>query len=400
MGNLKNDKRRQHYVPKFYLRNFSENGKAVGLYLFKVKKIIEYGSINDNLWEEYFYGEDAVVENRLAEYEGKWKKIIFSIIETERLPETRTDLILLRYFILISSARTLKRGEQMNNDCMNLTKKVLEVEDSEQFEKIMSMGEGRLSAKVKYPTLPFLEVARELLPSVIDLKIELLINRSSIDYVTSDNPAVFYNQLFQEKNLSREFGWGEYGIQFIIPISPKIAICMYDSAVYDIKETELKSNNTINKLNELFLNNSNKLLVFMYGGDAKTKNEKWNYINGLVKRRASSLVQDEDDNMTVFSNKQVVGKNDLSDIFEIKQKYREMEISNHSKEEIAQKLNSEIEKIAAKLQAMTEDERETLLKSKKSELIGLKFDDMERPWVKFYDNYKTEIMDLLKSENK
>lgn len=47
---------------------------------------------------------------------------------------------------------------------MNLTKKVLEVEDSEQFEKIMSMGEGRLSAKVKYPTLPFLEVARELLP--------------------------------------------------------------------------------------------------------------------------------------------------------------------------------------------------------------------------------------------
>lgn len=314
--------------------------------------------------------------------------------------ETRTDLILLRYFILISSARTLKRGEQMNNDCMNLTKKVLEVEDSEQFEKIMSMGEGRLSAKVKYPTLPFLEVARELLPSVIDLKIELLINRSSIDYVTSDNPAVFYNQLFQEKNLSRGFGWGEYGIQFIIPISPKIAICMYDSAVYDIKETELKSNNTINKLNELFLNNSNKLLVFMYGGDAKTKNEKWNYINGLVKRRASSLVQDEDDNMTVFSNKQVVGKNDLSDIFEIKQKYREMEISNHSKEEIAQKLNSEIEKIAAKLQAMTEDERETLLKSKKSELIGLKFDDMERPWVKFYDNYKTEIMDLLKSENK
>lgn len=211
---------------------------------------------------------------------------------------------------------------------------------------------------------------------------------------------MFYNQLFQEKNLSRGFGWGEYGIQFIIPISPKIAICMYDSAVYDIKETELKSNNTINKLNELFLNNSNKLLVFMYGGDAKTKNEKWNYINGLVKRRASSLVQDEDDNMTVFSNKQVVGKNDLSDIFEIKQKYREMEISNHSKEEIAQKLNSEIEKIAAKLQAMTEDERETLLKSKKSELIGLKFDDMERPWVKFYDNYKTEIMDLLKSENK
>lgn len=46
------------------------------------------------------------------------------------------------------------------------------------------------------------------MPLVIDLKIDLLINRSAIDYVTSDNPTIFYNQLFREKNLSRGFGWG------------------------------------------------------------------------------------------------------------------------------------------------------------------------------------------------
>ena len=54
MDNQKNDKRRQHYVPKFYLRNFSENNKAVGIYLLKIDKIIEHGSINDNLWQEYY----------------------------------------------------------------------------------------------------------------------------------------------------------------------------------------------------------------------------------------------------------------------------------------------------------------------------------------------------------
>ena len=72
MNNQKNDKRRQHYVPKFYLRNFSENKKSVGMYLLKENKIITHGSINDSLWKEYFYGEDAVVENKLAEYEGRW----------------------------------------------------------------------------------------------------------------------------------------------------------------------------------------------------------------------------------------------------------------------------------------------------------------------------------------
>ncbi|MGN0150717.1 MAG: DUF4238 domain-containing protein, partial [Clostridia bacterium] len=220
---------------------------------------------------------------------------------------------------------------------------------------------------------------------------------STMDYVTSDNPTVFYNQLFQEKNLSRGFGWGEYGIQFIIPVSPRIAICMYDSEVYNMKKKILNSSSTINKLNELFLNNSDELIVFMYGGDDEEKNEKSSYINRLVKRRVRPSVQDEDCNMISFSNKQVVGKHDLSDIFEIKQKYKEMSISNHSKEEIDEKLNAEKAKLVAKLQAMTEDERQTLLRSRKGELIEFNFRDMERPWVKFYDKNKVEIMTLFES---
>lgn len=394
MDKQKNDKRRQHYVPKFYLRNFSENNKSVGIYLFKTNKIIEHGSINDNLWAEYFYGEDAMIENKLAEHEGRWNDIISSIINTERLPDTERDLTWLRYFILISSARTLKRGNQTNNDYTTLIKKVLEVEEPELFKRIMNAGEDRLFVKMKYPALPFINVAQQFVPLVIDLKMELLINRSTIDYVTSDNPTVFYNQLFQEKNLSRGFGWGESGIQFIVPISPRIAICMYDSEVYDIKENILNSNSTINKLNELFLNNSDELIVFIYGGDAKAKSEKLSYIDRLVKRRGDTSVQDDDCNMITFSNKQIVGKNDLSDIFEIKQKYKEMRISNHSKEEIEHKLNIEMEKLVAKLQAMTEDERQALLESKKVELIGVEFNDMERPWVKFYEKYKAEIMTL------
>ena len=76
MNKQKNENRRQHYVPKFYLRNFSKNSKSVGLYRFKESKMIIDGSINDNLWKEYFYGDDAIVENELAKYEKKWNDII------------------------------------------------------------------------------------------------------------------------------------------------------------------------------------------------------------------------------------------------------------------------------------------------------------------------------------
>lgn len=394
MNKQKNDKRRQHYVPKFYLRNFSEDKKSIGIYFFEKNKIINHVSIKDNLWKEYFYGEDAVIENKLGEYEGRWNDIISAIIETERLPDTESDLVLLRYFILISSARTQKRGNQMNNDYTTLIKQVLEVEDPELFEKVMNAGEDGFSVKVNYPALPFINAAQRSLPLVIDLKMVLLINKSAIDYVTSDNPTVFYNQLFQEKNLSRGFGWGESGIQFIIPVSPQIAICMYDSDVYNVKEKVLDSSSTINKLNELFLNNSDELIIFKYDGD-EAKNEKYSYINQLVKRRIHPSVKDEECNMLRFSNKQIVGKHDLSDIFEINQKYKEMSISNHSKEEIDEKINAEIAKLVVKLQAMTEDERQTLFESKKSELIRIEFRDMERPWVRIYNKYQTEILMLL-----
>ena len=395
MDKQKNDKRRQHYVPKFYLRNFSKNNKSVGMYLFKSNKIIEHGSINDNLWEEYFYGEDALVENKLAEYEGRWNDIISSIIKTERLPEIERELILMRYFILISSARTLKRGNQMNNDYTALIKKIFKVEEPELFDKVMNVNQDGLFVRMKYPTLHPIIAAQQFLPMMIDLRMDLLINRSDIDYITSDNPTVFYNQLFQEKNLSRGFGWGEHGIQFIIPVSPRIAICMYDSEVYDMKKKILKSNSTINKLNELLLNNSDKLIVFMYAGDSKVKNDKLSYINSLVKRREHFTIQDEDCNMITFSNKQIVGTHDLSDIFEIRQKFKEMSISNHSKEEIERKLNIEIEKIVMKLQAMTEDERQTFLESKKAELIMIEFKDMVRPWVTSYNKHEKEIMTFL-----
>ena len=395
MNKQKNENRRQHYVPKFYLRNFSKNSKSVGLYRFKESKMIIDGSINDNLWKEYFYGDDAIVENELAKYEKKWNDIISTIIKTESISDTDSDQIWLRYFMLISSARTLKRGNQLNNDYTALIKQILEVEDPEFYERVMNAGERGLSVKFKYPTLKFMDIAQRFLPLVIDLNVDLLINRSHIDYVTSDNPVVFCNQLFQEKNLSRGFGWGEYGIQFIVPVSPKIAICMYDGEVYDIKEKFLNSSSIINKLNELFLDNSDDVLVFANGGNDKARKEKMSYIEELVKRKACHFVQDEDNGVMVFSNKQIYGSYDLSDIFTIKQKYKDIYISSHSEEEINEKINTEEEKILRKLEKMTEEERESLLSQKKAELITVSFNDMERTWVKIYNKHQAEIMTLL-----
>ena len=54
------DKKRQHYVPRFYLKNFSINseGKAIGIYNVEKCKFIPSGSLKSQAYENYFYGED------------------------------------------------------------------------------------------------------------------------------------------------------------------------------------------------------------------------------------------------------------------------------------------------------------------------------------------------------
>ena len=390
MSVQKNDKRRQHYVPKFYLRNFSPNNKSIGLYRFIEGKIIERASIKDSFWKEYFYGEDASVENKLAEYERKWNNIISSVIEREQLPDNEKELVLLRFFILITSARTWKRGNQINKEVTGLIKKLLEMEEPTLFNT--SIAEG-LSIRMANPSLLFINSAQQILPSMIDLEMDVLINKSAINYITSDNPTVFCNQLFLEKSLTRGYGWGEHGIQFIVPISPKIAICMYDSEVYKMNKNIISSIDTINKLNELFMNNADESIVFLCDpANDKTIDENLKYIKELALKYASSSKLSDECDVVIFSNKQVRGGYDLSDIFEVRKKYSDMSISNHGEEEINQKINFEIEKLVIKLQEMPEDELLKLLESKKGEIIHFYFDDMIRPWVKTYDKYKDIIM--------
>lgn len=72
----------QHYVPRFYMKNFSDiiGGGS------KEKMLISFFQFNGELYREkipvksicyknYFYGEDGVLEKKLAKKEGIWANI-------------------------------------------------------------------------------------------------------------------------------------------------------------------------------------------------------------------------------------------------------------------------------------------------------------------------------------
>ncbi|MDA3844285.1 MAG: DUF4238 domain-containing protein, partial [Candidatus Kapabacteria bacterium] len=61
---MKTEKKNQHYIPKFYLRNFSyqRNNKQIGVYTLKNNLFIQTGKLKKQASKNFFYGSDGEVE--------------------------------------------------------------------------------------------------------------------------------------------------------------------------------------------------------------------------------------------------------------------------------------------------------------------------------------------------
>ena len=80
----------------------------------------------------------------------------------------------------------------------------------------------------------YLGMATSALPILTDLKYKLLVNRTDVEFVTSDNPVVLYNQLFSFDQTGSNTGWGSKGLQVFFPIGPELGIILFDSYVYSV----------------------------------------------------------------------------------------------------------------------------------------------------------------------
>jgi hypothetical protein len=110
------DKKRQHYLPKFYLRNFSTRQKAIVTYDITNSSYIPNASIRNMCKKDYFYGSDKKMENLLrVELEDVAAPIIKNILDTNTLPDIHDDdyedLVI---FLLVCEARNLKAADSRN----------------------------------------------------------------------------------------------------------------------------------------------------------------------------------------------------------------------------------------------------------------------------------------------
>ena len=224
------EKKNQHYVPKFYLRNFSSNGKSLNIFNISNRKIIIGDSIKNQCSDDYFYGKDGIIENTFQNIESVSCELLKKIITEQYVPKLKSqEHTILQLFIVTLYSRTKFKYDELNEIINKIGKSTLEMYpdvDKDLLSKVV--------VKYDYPLQFPLLNAFSSYHLAQDLKINLLINRSNTSFITSDHPVVYYNKLAENIRNYGTVGLASKGLLIFLPLSPEVLLLLYDASIYKI----------------------------------------------------------------------------------------------------------------------------------------------------------------------
>lgn len=247
------DAKRHHWVPKFYLKNFStiKGGKQV--YMYQPCYLPKLVSTTDIATSEDLYtfreekgGKTKVIEGILSEHEGFSTAVIENIIKNETLPETEEDCSHLAAFVATLRVRGPSFREWLQNMDAEQIKLLtrLQAENPEylrakfeeagvafesenEFEetrKLMLDGEGytvKMKGGEEHYFKQAMDLSKEMYRVFMTQKSwHLLTAPDKRHFVTSDNPVVIQ----EVESCPPDIAGGLLNGTVLLPISPKLCL--------------------------------------------------------------------------------------------------------------------------------------------------------------------------------
>jgi hypothetical protein len=255
------EKRQQHYVPKFYLRNFSIKGEGKSVVLFQPQKgrFVQSAPLKSQCCRPFFYGRDGQMEDALSGMEGVAATLLRAICEQRELPRHQSQewLILLHFVLLMSSRNPVPAAQHV-------------MSNAQIYQVLNDLSHGAIAPD---PTITPEEALRMALNHVErdvlfckDLWMKLLVNDTEIPFITSDYPIVRYNQYLEGRKWpSAHTGLGIVGLQIFWPLTPRLQLVIYDGLTYKVGSRRevavaLPHSDDINQLNLLQVLNCDRIV--------------------------------------------------------------------------------------------------------------------------------------------
>jgi len=165
-------KKRQHYVPRFCLKNFSigKQGKRIGLYNIRTSRFVASAKLKTQACQNYFYGTGTTIEDALQAIEDRAAGIIAEILRTGTLPtRLSAEHYALLVFVLFQHSRTMYAVEETNEMTDKSAKTVLSRDPR------ASSDLDKVRIGLTKPVLLALGSAGMAVPVAFDLEYRLLI---------------------------------------------------------------------------------------------------------------------------------------------------------------------------------------------------------------------------------
>lgn len=260
---MSSNKKKQHYIPKFQLRHFSDDKKQIGVFYINKSQFISRASIRDQGQKKFYYGKDGKLEDLLSTLETEISNTFKTITSTILTPKNGSqDHFNLMAHIVLSSLRnpvTIDTYKGMANKTNSALKKehpdidnpsvISEISHDEAIE--LSFG-----------------LFEQMIDNITDLDFKIIINKSRTPFVTSDNPIAKYNLLFESLKIKHlGTGYSTLGLMLFFPINTEIGMVFFDKESYKIANRKDKSliisnDKEIDQLNTLQLLNSYQCVFF------------------------------------------------------------------------------------------------------------------------------------------
>jgi len=222
----------EHYVPRFYLRNFAtQKGATYFAYCFdKTNQKVFPTNIDTIAAEKYFYDEEndtnQTVERKLGKMETTFSRAYVDLLKQEDITNlSGSERKSLAYFIILQELRTREFREMIGDMITQLGERLSRERLSENFK-----NEVERVSKKGYPKEFQLDFIAENLPGLGDIlnnmKWVLLVNGTANPYWTSDHPVNRNNpiDLAPYGNL----GLRSPGIEIYFPLSTRLALMICD----------------------------------------------------------------------------------------------------------------------------------------------------------------------------
>lgn len=269
-------RKRNHYIPRFYLRNFTdiptaENGKFdfLNIKTGKYIGIIPHGS---QMQETYFYEKSSDIENMLGdEFEGKHACLVKDILgkQQEFDPAALLEIVLLMHFRtkaqrdedLFFRKNVIDRHliDHMTSGFRSYLEKELPQlagiwNDADLKKAVRKEAYGQYLKETDSAGKQ-IKHFKELRSEMDGLNAVILNNLSLLNLVSSDRPVLLLNPFLNRRKAAfGKDGMLQMGILLILPLNPQKIIVCYDPKIYKnpLQVSEgILTENDVKNLNKL-----------------------------------------------------------------------------------------------------------------------------------------------------